>query len=384
MTTTQGIEFLDSALMPTAVLAIPEALESGVTYEFSMTDAGILTPTKARMGGMFHTELIGGATQVTVNHGLGTEWVKAAFWLVNPSDGMFKEYHPVAVGPVNNGGVPSQNAIAVDFGNVVPPAGSIRVLLVPMVSPDAQPTPTAQTTPTPVPAATPTPAPAATPTVALSPATASTTQNTTITYTLTGFTPNADVPYQWIKNGVALTGGLATGTLRTDAQGSLTASFGADVLNPTPFNGAGSYVLSVTNGGTIIRSNAITVTSEALPAPSTGEPVVGTATPNTLSRTTSDRTYNFDYNLTGLTPGTNGFIAGLFASTSNNFGNRAPNFNFTSTPAQNGGYIPVNGTTGRITVTLPADWAAGDYKLGFAQSPSPTGAVIASIPFRVI
>ena len=276
MTTTQGIEFLDSALMPTAVLAIPEALESGVTYEFSMTDAGILTPTKARMGGMFHTELIGGATQVTVNHGLGTEWVKAAFWLVNPSDGMFKEYHPVAVGPVNNGGVPSQNAIAVDFGNVVPPAGSIRVLVVPMISPDAQPTPT------------PTPAQSATPT-------------------------------------------------------------------PT-----------------------------ALPAPSTGEPVVGTATPNTLSRTNSDRTYNFDYNLTGLTPGTNGFIAGLFASTSNNFGNRTPNFSFTSTPAQNAGYIPVNGTTGRITVTLPADWAAGDYKLGFAQSPSPTGVVIASIPFRVI
>ena len=32
MTTTQGIEFLDNALMPTAVLAIPEPLESGVAY----------------------------------------------------------------------------------------------------------------------------------------------------------------------------------------------------------------------------------------------------------------------------------------------------------------------------------------------------------------
>lgn len=265
MTTTQGIEFLDNALMPTAVLAIPEALESGATYEFSMTDAGILTPKKARMGGMFHTELIGGAAQVTVNHGLGTEWVKAAFWLVNPTDGMFKEYNPVSVGPIDDGGMPSQDAIAVDFGNVVPPAGSIRVLVVPMVSPDAQPTPT-----------------------------------------------------------------------------------------PT-----------------------------ALPAPSTGEPVVGTATPNTLSRTSSDRTYTFNYNLSNLTPGTNGFIAGLFASTSNNFGNRTPNFNFTSTPAQGSGYIPVNGTTGTITVALPADWAVGDYKLGFAQSPSPTGAVIGSIPFRV-
>lgn len=381
MTTTQGIEFLDSALMPTAVLAIPEALESGVAYEFSMTDTGILTPTKARMGGMFHTERIGGAAIVIVNHGLGTEWVKAAFWLVNPSDGMFKEYHPVAVGPVNNGGVPSQNAIAVDFGNVVPPVGSIRVLLVPMVSPDAQPTPTAQTTPTPVPAATPTPAPAATPTVALSPATASITQNTTITYTLTGFTPNASVPIQWVKDGTPVTGG--SGTLTTDAQGTVTGTFRADVFAATPYNGAGSYILRATSGSTTINSNAITVTSEALPAPSTGEPVVGTATPNTLSRTSSARTYTFNYNLSNLTPGTNGFIAALLASTSNNFGNRAPNFNFTSTPAQSSGYIPVNGTTGTITVTLPADWAVGDYKLGFAQSPSPTGVVIASIPFRV-
>ena len=367
MTTTQGIEFLDNALMPTAVLAIPEALESGVAYEFSMTDAGILTPTKARMGGMFHTELIGGAAIVTVNHGLGTEWVKAAFWLVNPTDGMFKEYHPVSVGPIDDGGMPSQNAIAVDFGNVVPPAGSIRVLVVPMISPDAQPTS--------VPAAAPTPK------VALSPATASTTQNTTITYTLTGFTPNASVPIQWVKDGIPVTGG--SGTLTTDAQGTVTGTFGADVLAAAPYNGAGSYILRATSGSTTINSNAITVTSEASPAPSTGEPVVGTATPNTLSRTNSERTYTFNYNLSNLTPGTNGFIAGLFASSSSNFGNRAPNFNFISTPTQNAGYIPVNGTTGRITVTLPADWGVGDYKLGFGQNPSATGAVIASIPFRV-
>jgi hypothetical protein len=373
MTTTQGIEFLDDALMPTAVLAIPEPLESGVAYEFSMTDAGILTPTKARMGGMFHTELIGGAAQVIVNHGLGTEWVKAAFWLVNPQDGMFKEYHPVSVGPIDDGGMPSQNAIAVDFGSVVLSAGSIRVLVVPIISPDAQPTPT--------PAPTPVPAAAPTPTVALSPATASITQNTTITYTLTGFTPNASVPIQWVKDGIPVTGGSAT--LTTDAQGTLTGTFGADVFAAAPYNGAGSYLLRATSGSTTINSHPVTVTFEAVPAPSTGEPVVGTATPNTLSRTTSDRTYTFNYNLSNLTPGTNGFTAGLFASTSSNFGNRAPNFNFTSTPTQNAGYIPVNGTAGKITITLPADWAVGDYKLCFAQSPSPTGAVIGSIPFRV-
>jgi hypothetical protein len=150
----------------------------------------------------------------------------------------------------------------------------------------------ASTTPTPTPTPT-------TPTVTLSPAIASTAQNTQVTYTLTGFAPNTSVNYQWMKNGQAITTTGGSGTLTTNAQGGLSATFNASVFAAAPFSGAGTYGLAITPpGGTALLSNQLTVDGATPPTPTNSTVTLSPATASI------EQNSQVTHTLTGFAPNT--------------------------------------------------------------------------------